>query len=413
MSSKFDNSMWAESVCAAKIGCAACVLICACIVAGSFGEGPGLHWTRLAHQPLVAFVNFDMQEEMKATAGQLQSKSDAEKQESNRAPDPATKDRPAASDPKMKDSPDPQKPKVKFNLGKRSEKAVLRAKRPKFDLADTDKIFFDDFFSEALVGPQPDWSARAAAGSSNNTIPSSGATGAESSSGKLFDDLISAAVIEDEIKRTTTLLTTQITTPGRFKAEYGVTHQYYSQLATLFAINEAYGKEIRWHDDAPAFRANLGKTAAGTRVGSQQAYQIATRSREDLLQVVRGGRSSLDAPDEAFEDWSTVVDRTPMMVWLNALSLEQLRLWTSDEVTIKRNKDAISRNAEVVAAISQVLLMPEMDDYSDEGYRGHSAAMKAAALDIKSSLRLENYSGVQAAVNQLTQSCDNCHEDFR
>lgn len=315
---------------------------------------------------------------------------------------------------------DKTQPKIKFNLNAKSDQPVLRAKRPKFDPAAADKIYFRDFFNEALVGPRPNLSlfenpaaltGNPPPGSSNGEGGSGEGDGTDAA--KPFDPLISGTVIEDEIKRATNLLPSQITTPGRFKTEYQSVHQSFSQLATLFAINEAYGKEVRWHDDAAAFRASLGKTAAGTRVGTQQAYQIATRSKDDLDQIVRGGRSGLTAPEEPFEDWSTVVDRTPMMIWLDQLYLQQLKPWSSDEAAVRQNKDAILQNAELVAALSQVILMPEMDDHADSDYAKHAESMKAAAQELKAALAIENFAGAQTAINGIGQSCSNCHEDFR
>lgn len=305
-----------------------------------------------------------------------------------------------------------EKPRIRFELGKnRDTGPELRARRPQLD--QQVNPFFKDFQAEALVGSPPDWSQLSKMGKpgSSSITGAAGSEVAEGAGG--FDSLISSSVMEDEIKKSANLLTTQITTPVKFRSDYRDVHQTYSQLAALFAINEVYAGEVRWHDDAPAFRELMGRTAAGTRVSTPQAYQMALQTREDLQQIIRGGRASVSASGEPLEDWGGVVDRTPMMSWLEQLATEEMRQFSSDEETIKENQSELLHDAELVAAIAQLLVQPEMDEYDDDDYAAHAQAMKRAALEVKNALELQDYQGVQDAVNSINQSCDDCHADFR
>lgn len=303
------------------------------------------------------------------------------------------------------------KPKIRFELGKRTATGpILRARRPSWS-QQTDLPFYADFYSEALAGSPPDWS-KLGTDSAPTTTLGGNPVASEAGDG-LFDSLISPAVIEDEIKRSANLLTSQITTPVKFRSDYRDVHQTYSQLTMLFAINEAYAGEVRWHDDAPAFRELMGKTAAGTRVSTQQAYQMAVQSRDELQQIVRGGRASVSASDEPLEDWGTIIDRTPLMTWLESLVSERMRTQSNDETAIKENKEELLKEAELVAAIAQVLVQPEVDEFDDDDYAAHAQSMKQAALQVRSALQVDNFQGVQDAINAIQQSCDDCHGDFR
>ena len=303
---------------------------------------------------------------------------------------------------------------LRFNLFQRNQAPVLRAKRPTFQERDNERLYFSDFFAQALQGSPPDLSSMIAGNSRGPTSPTPSTGGSQpTDSTKPFDELISAETIEDLVKSQVNLLNTQITTPGRFRSDYSTVHQTYVQLATLFAINEHYGREMRWQDSAGKYRAMLARTAAGTRVGTDQAYQLAVRTREDLQQIMRGERPSIDVVVEPLEDWSGLLYRSPLMIWLEALAQEQMRPMVSDESASKANQAEVLQQAEQIAAIAQLLLMPQMEGHDDESYAKHAQAMKAAALEIKAAYTRQDFADVGASANRLTQSCDACHEDFR
>lgn len=313
------------------------------------------------------------------------------------------------------ESPSEQPTRVtRFNLFQRNQNPVLRAKRPSFQERDTKRLYFSDFFAEALQGSPPDMEALASNRGSGVTKPTGTASEEEATPGAgPFDELISAETIEDLVKGQVNQLTVQITTPGRFRSDYNSVHQTYVQLATLFAINEHYGKDIRWKDSAAKYRALLGRTVGGTRVGTDQAYQLAVRTRDDLQQILRGERPEIEVPVEPLEDWSVLVYRVPLMQWLESLALEQMRPLVSDINSTKANQSEILQQSEQIAAIAQLLMMPNMEDHDDKAYADHAREMKAAALEIKAAFARQDFADVATAANRITQACDACHGDFQ
>ncbi len=303
---------------------------------------------------------------------------------------------------------------IRFNLFQRSQEPVTRAKRPTFLPRDTERLYFSDYFSQALQGPPPDWSSLQTNIAGSGMRPASpGDPARDVDLAKPFDLLISSDVIEDLVKRNVNVLTTQITTPGRFRSEYSTVHQTYVQLAALFAVNEHYGADIRWKDSAATYRTMLARTSAGTRVGTEQAYQLAVRTRDDLQQILRGERPNIDVVVEPLEDWSTLLYRSPLMIWLEDLTQEQMRPLLSDNNSIRANQTEVTQQAEQVAMIAQLLSMPQMEGHDEEAYSKHLQAMKAAVGELKAAYTRQDFPDVGTAFNRITQSCDACHEDYR
>ena len=303
--------------------------------------------------------------------------------------------------------------RVRYNLFQRSKDPIGRAKRPVFQEAETRRLYFDRFYAEATQGDLPDLLQLKSQLAIQSGLASSGEGTSGNAGAQPFDRLVSPEVIEDQVKRNVNLLATQITTPGRFRSDYSTVHQTYVQLAALFAVNEHYSGEVRWQESAAEYRAVLARTAAGTRVGTEQAYQLAIRTRDDLQQITRGERPSIDVPVEPLEDWSQLLYRSSLMIWLEQLLQEQMRPMTNDADSAKANQEDVMQDAELVAMISQLLLMPQMENHDEESYAKHLEAMKQSAEDIKAAYTRQDYDDVSQVVNQISQACDACHEDYR
>ena len=101
------------------------------------------------------------------------------------------------------------------------------------------------------------------------------------------------------------------------------------------------------------------------------------------------------------------------MIWLEQLLQEQMRPMTNDADSAKANQEDVMQDAELVAMISQLLLMPQMENHDEESYAKHLEAMKQSAEDIKAAYTRQDYDDVSQVVNQISQACDACHEDYR
>ncbi len=310
---------------------------------------------------------------------------------------------------------------LRFNLFERKQEPVLRAKRPVFAPQDSQRLYFDDIYAQGLQGGLPDWSTALAGSGQRPGVTGPGPVGsgpvtgddATGSAAKPFDGLISAETLEGVIKSQINQLAGQITTPGRFRTEYNNVHLTYVKLASLFAVIEHYGGDVRWRDSATDYRDLIGRASAGTRVGTEQAYQLALRTRDDLQQIVRGERVAIEGKPEPLEDWSNLLYRSPLMIWLEELSLEQLRPMVSDENATKANQAEALQHAEQIAMIAQLLLMPQMEGHDEPDYVKHAQAMRAAVEEMKAAYTRQDFADVGTAVNRIVQACDACHEDYR
>jgi hypothetical protein len=179
----------------------------------------------------------------------------------------------------------------------------------------------------------------------------------------------------------------------------------------VFAIVREYDDEVRWKKFAGEAQASFERAAANSRVGTIQAYESCKRRKGDLEEMVRGGNFASDDKAPETLDWSTVVERSPIMDRLDE-SRTRLKQLTSSKGEFSKGIDKVTHEAQLVAAIAMVLTRENMTDADDDGYVEYAMAMNKAALEIRDACRNQDYELASRAANTVIQSCDDCHGEW-
>ena len=295
----------------------------------------------------------------------------------------------------------------------RKVKKVTRVKRPKFTPRDSDGIYFNNLFVEGLVGPRPQPATPGGDSSktSKTTGQLAGVGNANNTTKFAWSKNIDRGTLEDEVKSLQKLLSTDITTPIKFKSDYGKVHHSFAMLSMVFAIVREYDDEVRWKKFAGEAQASFERAAANSRVGTIQAYESCKRRKGDLEEMVRGGNFASDDKAPETLDWSTVVERSPIMDRLDE-SRTRLKQLTSSKGEFSKGIDKVTHEAQLVAAIAMVLTRENMTDADDDGYVEYAMAMNKAALEIRDACRNQDYELASRAANTVIQSCDDCHGEW-
>ncbi len=294
------------------------------------------------------------------------------------------------------------------------KKLITRAKLPTFTSADTKGIFYADVFKEALVGERP--TNLAAPAGKAPTTTGGGTDEPGDSGGTLHNwhDIIAGEVIEDEIKKLSTVLGKEITTPTKFNGGgYQDARVNFTMLSMLFAISGEHKDDVRWKKDAPELRDYFARAASGAKVGSPQSYSQAKNAKQQLEDLVRGTAFASSKPGERKTNWEFTADRSPLMQRLELSANETIAPWVASAGEFKANKDALLHEASLVAAIGEVLAQEGMTDADDDGYQAHAKKMRDAAREIVTAIELDNYDAARKASGTISQSCADCHDDWR
>ncbi len=285
---------------------------------------------------------------------------------------------------------------------------IKRARPPKSEPSDA---FFVDAQKE-LVGPRPTASATAGSASGDNGSAQGGTSGAEGA-GFAWSHLISSDTLESEVKSIVRQLGESMKNPSAFRGgKYQDARREFSVLAVMFAIIAGYDGEVRWQRSAAAIRPLISRAGFNCKVGTDLSYREAKQRQEDLDKLLRG-----EAPAESSAaekaTWDKVSGRPPLMQRLERAERQGLVLWTSDASQFQKNSAQFAHEAELIAALAEVISHEGFEFSDDETYLGYSHAMRDAANEAADAARKKNYEQARKAVSVIEKNCNSCHEGFR
>jgi cytochrome c556 len=296
----------------------------------------------------------------------------------------------------------------------KTAKTVKRAQPPKFTKTDP---FFADAFKEGLVGERPDDLNKAApsvatgSGTPTSSAPDSG-SGAASGSG--WSRLISAPTIEDTIKSLKQQVDKEVTTLSDFKGKgHKLARRDYTLLAMLFGIAGEYDGDVRWKKDAPPARDAFARSAANFKVATDQAFNEAKSRKEELTELVGGSSPYAGKSADAKATWAQIAGRAPLMQYLESAWEPRLKPALAEKSQFTANSDKILRDAELFAAIGEVLAKVGMADADAAEYKALCARLSDGAKQIIDAVKTKDFDQASKASATIGKACAECHENYR
>jgi hypothetical protein len=286
-----------------------------------------------------------------------------------------------------------------------------RARPPRWS-ADVLDAFFENA-REKLEGERPDY----AAGGDGKSKPhgaADAATAPTPATGQpAWSKLIDAATVETEIKRLAQAVAGDVSTASAFKGgKYQDCRRHFSVLAVLFAVASEYDGQVRWQDAAAGWRDALARAGRNCKAGTDQTYREATERNADLAELVAGARPSMPRADRA-PPWSQIADRPPLMERMNIAHQERLTKWTANEREFAANHDEVRHEAQLVAAIANVIARDGFDYWDDEQFAEYARELRQAATDLAAGAEQNDYATARDASARITKACADCHEGYR
>jgi hypothetical protein len=298
-------------------------------------------------------------------------------------------------------------------LAKDADKTEKRARPPKWPKEVLD-VFFEDARTK-LVGERPDYGAATVEVASRRDAATVGAVSDRrpNDSGAAWSKVIDATTLETEIKRLSQALDKNVTTPGKFKAGgYEDCRRDFSTLAAMFALAAEYDGDVRWQDSAAGLRELFARAGHNCKVGNDQTFREASQRKQDLADLISGSRPTVPQAEKTAA-WAKVADRPPLMQRLEIAHEERLTKWLANEREFKRNSDAVRHEAQLVAAIADIIGREGFDYWDEEEYAANAKALREAATEISAAVEAENFEAAQRAVGNATKACAACHELYR
>lgn len=286
-----------------------------------------------------------------------------------------------------------------------------RAKPPEWP-RDVKEVFFDDA-REQLVGERPNYGELASQPRPASVGRTPANDGREARASQQWSQLVTADVLETEIKRQLAPLQPLVATPNAFKGGgYRDCRTRFTWLATLFTVAGNYDGQVRWQDTAPALGQLFARAAANCKVGTDQSYRESQLRAQDLADLVRGSRP--DAPDAKPDvTWDEIADFSPLMKRMEQGLGRNISPNISDERSMDRNAEDLGHEAQLMAVLAEVLVQPGYGYEEDEVFLSHAHQLRDGATALHKAIDLESFEAARAALGEMQKACSNCHDEYR
>jgi len=290
-----------------------------------------------------------------------------------------------------------------------ADQTVTRSRAPKSWDSETERLFESNPL-EMLKGERPQ------VGRGDVTDPGSGgSTDGETVPRGAFawSRLIAGSTVTDEIKAQRLEVGKYVRSPTVFRAGGNrKLRDRYSVIAVMFGIAAEHDNDVRWKDIAAAARDSFAKAAANAKAADQNTYRESKARSEDLDELVRGGSVEFEEGKKEFL-WNEISERRPIMKRLELAYDKRLRPWTANDGEFKRHLADIRHEAEILAALSEVIRREEYEFYDDEQYLDFCGLLQRNATAVAQATKDKNLADAQKAVGELSKSCSKCHENFK
>lgn len=291
-----------------------------------------------------------------------------------------------------------------------------RRARPPADARDKamSGVFFDDAFAE-LQGPRPDFLAARSAPTAPGTAPGTAPPDPAAAAGDGFtwSTLVSGDTLTDEIKGMKDRIGPALASPSTFKGGgYGEAQNAFSMIALAFGVIAAHDEDVRWKKDAATARDLFARAGFNCKVGTDQTFKE-SKLRVDDLAAMLDGNPPQGTPDR--EDdfrWSQVAGRPPLMSRLEEAE-RAIGAATASSGEFAKQLGRVVHEAEIVAAIGQVIHQPDFEHHDDDSYRGYAVGLRDAAANLRKACLEKNHAAATSATAAISKSCNDCHGDYR
>jgi cytochrome c556 len=172
-----------------------------------------------------------------------------------------------------------------------------------------------------------------------------------------------------------------------------------------------YDGQVRWQRDAAALRDAFARASANCKSASDQTYADAVRRRDELNDVIRGGR--LDGETKPLDKWSTLADRKLLMRRMQRALQEGVNPRLGDAAALAKGAVDVRQEAQVLALLAELIHRPDYEFADDDTFVEYSRELGGGAVELSRAAADGKYEAARAAAGRIGQACATCHDGYR
>ena len=276
-----------------------------------------------------------------------------------------------------------------------------------------DVWFQDPLAVAALEGNKP-------AGGGNVPSPADPPTGKDpipktvsSGDGPNWQEVVTADVIDNEIKKIANRFRAKLQTRASFFSSYLELPPHMATMSVLAAIAHEHPDDIRWKQNAKQIRDLSSLMLAEDLKRDPKSYK---RVNDPFLQIndILSGSPPADLPDLREGNDFAEFAEFGMLMQRCKVGKRWLQVNVGSANALKENGDDIKHEAALLALLITALSTDSYDlGTDDEQFMGFTKEMVDGCRKIADAVESGNFDNYQLGFSQVDQACSKCHTEYR
>lgn len=258
----------------------------------------------------------------------------------------------------------------------------------------------------AARGAETNGSVTAGAPSSASGSPAETALESE------WKRLLTADVLDAEVKSIRNDLAASLQSIGKYNAKYAEIQMKGATLAAVAEIASEHPDAVRWKTSALYIRDIGAKIAASADKVGGESFQKTKRTFESLTGILDGNTpSGLEEPTTS-ESLAEFADRGGLMKRMES-ALEWLKKDIASEQSLKNNAAKVEHEAGLLGALGRVISGKGYPMTDEEEFIRHAKEFIESSAELSRSGTAGEYPAFSNARDRVQKKCDECHQTYR
>lgn len=242
--------------------------------------------------------------------------------------------------------------------------------------------------------------------------PEPSAAAASSAAGADWGKVISAAILDNEVKFLRNELTQKLQSVGKYNASTFEIPVHGATLSVMAGIATAHPGDISWKDKAKYVR-DLGlKIAEAAEGPGRKNYDATLAPFEQVVALLNGNEPAGLEDAEDSVPFADVAERIDIMKRMEQ-AFKWLKTNVNSEQALKDEQEKVLHEAAVLAALTQAIAAKDYYKNDPETYDGFAEMMVNASLKAGEAAQNGRFDEFSQSLDQIQKSCNECHAKER
>lgn len=248
----------------------------------------------------------------------------------------------------------------------------------------------------------------------NNTPAATPATASASSSDAAgnvdWKEILPMETLVEEVKLLRGKLTGNLSTLATFNQNTKSISVDGAILSAMAAIVTVHPDPVSWKDNAHIVR-DLGYEVSMKAEGTGRTPFQATLEPFEKAMIVVDGGTPPQIDSEPVVPFADVVYRSEAMKRIE-VSFSGLKSNINTEARMKEDPVGVERELRVITALAAMIGTEDYDSAEEAKYQEYVKTFISGGLSGVDAIKIGNFDGFQAALNQIQKTCAECHQQY-